>query len=63
MDVDNSKMKSNQESGVPLDVNGQLTQPYRKDVQGLIKSQKANQWGMQEPQPMQPGMPLNPAQF
>ena len=43
MDVENNKNVPMGENA-PLDVNGQLTQPMRKDVGDMIKSQKTMQW-------------------
>jgi recombinational DNA repair protein RecT len=45
MDVDNQNTKLNTNGNAPLDASGQLTQPMRKDVQNMIRGQKANQWG------------------
>jgi len=44
MDVDNQNTKLNTSNNAPLDANGQLTQPMRKEMQQMIKSQKSGQW-------------------
>ena len=44
MDVDNQNTKVNTGNNAPLDANGQLTQPMRKDVQAMLKNQNKNQW-------------------
>lgn len=40
MDVDNQNTKLNGGSNAPLDANGQLTQPARKDMSDMLKHQK-----------------------
>lgn len=42
MDVDNKNVPMSKDA--PLDVNGQLTQPMRKDVKDALKQQKTMQW-------------------
>lgn len=50
MDVDNQNPKLNTGDDAPLDANGQLTQPMRKEMQEMVKSQRTNQWtGPQNP--------------
>ena len=47
MDVDNQNTKMQTRGNAPLDANGQLTQPMKKDVKQMLKDQKSNQyqWG------------------
>ena len=45
MDVDSQTTKANMGKDAPLDAQGQLTQPMKKDVQMMIKTQKNAQWG------------------
>ena len=42
MDVDNQNTKVNHGNNAPLDANGQLTQPMKKDLKEMIKNQKNN---------------------
>ena len=44
MDVDNQNTKLNTTGNAPLDASGQLTQPMRKEMQDMIKTQKSQQW-------------------
>jgi hypothetical protein len=44
MDVDNKNVKIDNGRNAPLDATGQLTQPARKDMANLLKTQKQNQW-------------------
>ena len=44
MDVDNQNTKVNTGNNAPLDANGQLTQPMKKDLRDMIKNQKSGQW-------------------
>ena len=38
MDVDNQNTKVNSGKNAPLDANGQLTQPMKKDLREMIKN-------------------------
>ena len=44
MDVDNQNTKLNTGNNAPVDANGQLTMPMKKDVQAMLKNQNKNQW-------------------
>mmetsp|Transcript_1101 Transcript_1101/g.2027 ORF Transcript_1101/g.2027 Transcript_1101/m.2027 type:complete len:98 (-) Transcript_1101:1051-1344(-) len=49
MDVDNQNTKLNTSTNAPLDANGQLTQPIKKEMQQFVKSMKTNQqWQNQD---------------
>jgi hypothetical protein len=49
MDVDNQNTKLNTANNAPVDSNGQLTQPFKKEMKDMVKSQK-NQWANQSEQ-------------
>ena len=44
MDVDNQNTKLNTGNNAPMDANGQLTMPMKKDVKSMLKEQKQGQW-------------------